>query len=286
MAINLEMTLKRKILLIILITLFILFAFTLFPFLYLEKYYPQKENRSLFKSAERFKSLLKKKDGKGIYALFNQTFQKEISEERFLTAFNQWLKGKKVKKVETKFINVTGFTGQVSTWLWGDEKDYQYLFSSWIKTKKGWYLLWLSPILNQDFEYGVGELKERRELLRLATEKALGADGFEEIFPEFDLPHSLVFLKKGRLEERVKSSRPVLWLTLEEIKEKAKYLSLPFYFDFGAIRIIDNLATVYLDIIPIKGEGNQNFRHTRGLQFQFRRKEDGSWEFVGYGSRW
>lgn len=286
MAINLEMPLKGKIFLLILITLFILFAFALFPFLYQAKYYPQKESRSLFKTAERLKSLLKKKDGKGIYNLFNQTFQREISEERFLAAFNQWLKGKEVKKVETKFINITGFTGQVSTWLWGDEKGYQYLFSSWIKTEKGWQILWLSSLLNQDFAYGVGELKERRELLRLAVEKAFGADGFSEIFPEFDPPRSIVFLKKGRLEEKVKSSLPVLWLTLEEIKEKSNYLSLPLYFDFGAIRIIDNLATVYLDIIPIKGGGNQSFRHTRGLQFQFRRKENGTWEFVGYGSRW
>ncbi|MEO0116423.1 MAG: hypothetical protein ABIK97_02640 [candidate division WOR-3 bacterium] len=279
---------KRNWFLLIFIFLIILFAFALLPFFYLKRNYPDKESWTLFQSAERLKSLLKKKNVKGIYNLFNPTFQREISEERFTTTLAEWLKGKKMRKVETKFTNITGFTGQVSTWVWEDKKNYLYLFTSWIKTDSGWRLLWLTPILSQDFEYGRGEVSERRRLLGLAIKEAFSKEGFGDLFLKLNLPRQLVFIKKGRPEEKPlldKSPLPILWLTLDEIKKKSQYLPIPFYFDFGAIRIIDNLATVYLDIIPIKNGENQSLRQPRGLQFQFRRKE-GDWEFAGYGSRW
>ncbi len=243
----------------------------------------------LLRETKKFNAFLKKGDAKSIYDLFNETFKREIPFEKFALSFNHWIADKKGKRVETRFINITGLFGQVSTWIWEDKRRYHYLFHNWIKTDSGWRLQWLSKILNEDFDYGRRDTVLGKELLKLAVEKAISLNGFKEKFPHFVIPRNIVFLKKGRPEEGSLSFPKfrVLWLTLEEIRKKHRLLSIPVYFDFGAIRIIDNIATVYLDIIPIQSEKIEKRyrRRIRGLQFQFKR-ENGRWNFISYGAKW
>jgi hypothetical protein len=278
---------------IVLLFLFILFAFAFLPVLFLsfdkEKSHFPGVDPPLLKQVNRLNGFLKKGSGKGIYTLFNVAFQKEIPEERFILAFTNWLNGKKTKRIETKFIYPTGIIASVSTWLWQDKDNYQYLYSNWIKTDSGWKLLWLSPVLNQDFDYARGEVEERKEILSLAIEKVLSEDNLVRNFRQNQVPRALIILKKGRPEEDIiprKSSIPILWLTKAEIEKKSQYLSFPFYLDFAAIRIIENLATIYLDLIPIPNGDNPKRSRLRGLQFQFQKNREGVWEFISYGAKW
>jgi len=250
----------------------------------------QDDLSSLLSKVGRFNSALHKRDAREVYNLFNRQFQNETPFEKFATSFKRWIDGKKTDQIETRFINITGLIGQVSTWIWDEKRKgrYHYIFQSWVKTDDGWRLLWLSPLLDGSFRYGMKDLAAVQEILRLAIENALSPGGLEKKFVEFDIPANIVFLKKGRPEELnlLSPDSRVIWLTLEEIKRRHRALSLPFYFDFGQVRIIDNIATAYIDIIPIKKTGRKNpFSRMRGLQFQFR-KENGQWQFVGYGSKW
>ncbi len=268
-----------------LIFFFLTIAFVLLPNFWLSLTGKRNDSSPFKREANQFTSSCKRKDAKGIYRLFNPTFKKEISEEEFKNYFEDWLRGKRMKRVETKFVHITGLTAQVSTWIWEDQRNYQYLFANWIKTDSGWRLFWLSPILPDELRYGDGEIKERKDLLLLAIERALEFGGFKEKFPQFTLPKKIIFLKKGRPEEGIsltKKGNKIFWLTGEEIEREKE--PPPYYFDFGAIRILDNIATVYLDIIPIKGEEKFAFRQ-RGLQFQFK-KTNRTWQFVGYGAQW
>jgi hypothetical protein len=94
----------------------------------------------------------------------------------------------------------------------------------------------------------------------------------------------------------------VLWLTEEEIRSKHHHYGINAYFEFGMIRVMDDIAIGALDIVSIPHANQSTSRiesSRRKVDFiggsktsrrrsisMFFKKVAGKWIFAGYGSKW
>lgn len=255
----------------------------------------QKVNKSpdflkLLEKSSKFNQALKKSNFLLIYQLFNPTFQKEISYDSFANALKEWLKERKINAVRTRYISPTNYSATISTYIYFEKsKDYYYIATNWLNLNDTWYLVWISKILDHNkFAYGNKDKEELKKILKKMIEVAFYENRISEIIPKFKKENYLVILKKEReLEDNISfSNMRIKWLTLDEIKKYAHPLKLRYYIDFGTIRIFDNFAKGYIDIIPIIYESQKNLHlRIRGAEMFFK-KGDNEWQFIGFGSRW
>jgi hypothetical protein len=244
----------------------------------------------LLEKSRKFNQALISGDFFKIYNLFNPTFRKEISYDSFKSAFENWLKDKNISAVRTKFINPTGYTAIVSTYIYFNKnKDYFYLATNWINLNDTWYLVWITKVLDYaKFDYGNKNNEELKKVLKKMIEVAFQENQITEFIPGFKKTDYLVILKKERKIEHQFSFEKlrIKWLTIDEIKKYTHRLKLRYYIDFGTIRIFDNFAKGYLDIIPIIYESQKKLHlRRRGIEMFFK-KVNNEWQFAGFGSRW
>ncbi|MEO0119269.1 MAG: hypothetical protein ABIK60_01840 [candidate division WOR-3 bacterium] len=244
----------------------------------------------LLEKSSKFNQALRKSNFLSIYQLFNPTFRKEISYDSFAKALKEWLKDRKIAAVRTRYINPTSYSAIVSTYIYFEKsKDYYYIATNWLNLKDTWYLVWISKILDHNkFNYGNKNKEEMKKILKKMIEIAFYENKISEIIPKFKKENYLVILKKEReLEHNISfPNMRIKWLNLEEIKKYAYRLKLRYYIDFGTIRIFDNFAKGYIDIIPIVYEFQKNSHlRVRGVEMFFK-KENNNWQFISFGSRW
>ncbi len=244
----------------------------------------------LLEKSSKFNQALRKSNFLTIYQLFNSTFRKEISYDSFVKAMREWLKDRKIAAVRTRYINPTKYSAIVSIYIYFEKsKDYYYIATNWLNLKDTWRLVWISKILDYNkFNYGNKNKEELKKILKKMIEIAFYENKISKIIPKFRKESYLVILKKEReLEHNISfPNMRIKWLTLEEIKKNAYRLKLKYYIDFGTIRIFDNFAKGYIDIIPIiyEFQKNSHFR-IRGVEMFFK-KENDDWQFIAFGSRW
>jgi hypothetical protein len=243
----------------------------------------------------RFINALARKDGSSIYHMFNSTFQREISPDQLDAAIERWYGSHLYRGVKFGTVNIVGLSGHITSWIsFKDIPDTKFIYQYWIKSDSGWKLMWLSGILNyKDFNYGDWDTVAQHKVMQAMFEQALTDSGLKALFPEFELTKTMVILYRPErnFTEIKLPNQKVLWLTEEEIKNKFRHYGINAYFDFGMIRVMDDIAIGALDIVSITSRKQQGtslkalLNRRRSISMFFK-KETGKWVFAGYGSKW
>jgi len=260
----------------------------------------------LFQKGLKFVNALAHKDGAGIYRMFNSTFQKEIGLEQFEGAIERWYGSNSYRSVKFGTVNIMGLSGHITSWIsFKDTPESKFVYQYWIKSDGGWKLMWLSGILNyKDFSYGDWDTVAQHAVMQGMFEQAVTDSGLKALFQEFELTKNMVILSRPNCNF-CKINLPkhkVLWLTEEEIKSKHHQYGINAYFDFGMIRVMDDIAIGALDIVTIPHANQASARiesPRRKVDFiggskttrrrsisMFFKKVAGKWIFAGYGSKW
>ncbi len=229
---------------------------------------------------------LKENNDSLVYALFNATFIKENNYDSFVSVLTQWRGGRKIKKIKIQKLSVLGRGGHITSWVTFDNREQKFLYQSWIKSKTGWKILWLSKLLPQTFAYGIDDGEEIKQIKLLALKELIPRQGIKRIIVEHPIPETIIIATaKGtpKLYPRLPNYVIREW-TPEEIKRYYFKTGALFFLEFATIRILDDIATCYVDIKPLYRQIPRLTRN-RGLQLYFI-KENNTWYFDSYGSKW
>lgn len=251
--------------------------------------YLNPEQKSLSIRIKEFLRALKDKDATRIYALFNNTFQREVNQTRVEEALTDWYNQRKIKRMKLGPINIFGLGGHISTWFtFHNSSEMGFIYQYWVKTDNGWKLLWLSNFLNQSFLYGVSDTIVPKRIIPLMIKTITEEPGLSRVFPKMELGDRIAFLKNPLgFFYRVNSLKTrVFWISKEDVLKHARPLKINAVFNIALIRVIENIAIVSLDIIPIKSAvPPSGLTRTRGIQLFFKQTAT-DWEFAGYGVKW
>lgn len=240
----------------------------------------------LMKACRKLIKGLKENNDFLVYSLFNTTFIKENNYDSFASVLTQWRGGRKIKKIKIQKLSVLGRGGNITSWVTFDNREQKFLYQSWIKTKTGWKVLWLSKLLPQTFAYGVDDREEIKQIKLLALKELIPQQGIKRIIVEHPIPETIIIATaKGtpKLYPRLPNYVIREW-TPEEIKRYYFKTGALFFLEFATIRILDDIATCYVDIKPLYRQIPRLTRN-RGLQLYFI-KENNTWYFDSYGSKW
>ncbi|MEO0085877.1 MAG: hypothetical protein ABIK37_04525 [candidate division WOR-3 bacterium] len=236
--------------------------------------------------AQRFARALVDGQTRDIYRLFVPAFREEIGFARFDSAFRVWRDGRNITRVRNRVIDVRGLGGHASTYVYfGGNRDYEYVYQSWVNTGNGWQLAWLSNILDQTFQYGRSDTAALRSATSAALTWVLSDAGLGHIHRRFVLPETVIVVTQGRHEEGVipAAGRPLLWLSEEELNA-FRVPDVPFYCELGLVRLFGPTAVAAVDFVPVR-EGQPPLDRRRGIEIYLRR-ENGNWRFESVGKVW
>uniref|UniRef100_A0A7C4GHM9 DUF4440 domain-containing protein n=1 Tax=candidate division WOR-3 bacterium TaxID=2052148 RepID=A0A7C4GHM9_UNCW3 len=236
--------------------------------------------------AQRFARALVDGQSRDIYRLFVPAFREEISFARFDSALNAWRQNRQIRRVRNRVIDVRGLGGHASTYIYfGSNRDYDYVYQSWVNAGEGWQLAWLSNILDQTFQYGRSDTHELRSATSAALNWVLSDAGIRRVHRRLVLPDTVIIVTSGRQEEGdlPVAGRPLVWLTEEELA-RLRLLPAPFYCELGLVRLFGPVAVATVDFVPVR-EGQPPLDRRRGIQLYMRR-EDEQWRFDSVGKVW
>ncbi len=244
-----------------------------------DEYLLLKEVRKLIKG-------LKENNDSLVYSLFNLTFTKENRYDSFASILSQWRNGRKIKRIKIQKLSILGRGGNITSWVTFDNREQKFLFQSWIKTKTGWKILWLSKLLPQTFAYGQNNSDEIKQIKSLTLKQLITQQDIKRIIKENPIPETIIIASpKGapKLYFRLPNYVVREW-TADEIKKSYFKTGALFFLEFATIRILGDIATCYIDIKPLYRQ-IPHLTRTRGLQLYFV-KENNQWVFDSYGSKW
>lgn len=242
---------------------------------------------ALMKEVKKFNRSLQKNDTRAIYNLFNSSFRNETSFEEFHQAYLVWLNNRKFTEMKIQQVGASERTGFVACMLAFKNKPEAFLYQSWIKTGSGWKIVWLNRLLPREMlSYGENQVAE----IQIIKNRTL-----HELFN-----NNLIYLIIGNVEtpkeifiEAVPNHPPVDYVlsnyTIRELPIKDIMKQLPntdafFWLEFATVRIIDDIASIYIDIHPMY-PNLPGLSRTKGVQLYFI-KQDNYWHFDSPGSHW
>jgi hypothetical protein len=221
-----------------------------------------------------------------LYDIFNATFRQEVDTSTFYSAVNKWLKGRKVKKVSLDNLAVLGRGGYITGWILFDNNEKTFLYQHWIRNKDGWKLLWLTKILPHTLTYGVSNQAEITKVRNRTLEELISRRGIKNITRGLPMPETIpvrIFEPSQKSNFQI-PAHTIMEMTIDEIKAQARKFGALYYLEFATTRILDDVATSYVDIHPLY-KNLTGLKRYRGLELFFVRVND-NWEFDSYGSRW
>lgn len=236
--------------------------------------------------AQRFARSLVDGQSREIYRLFVPAFRDEISFSRFDSALRVWRQNRNITRVRNRVIDVRGLGGHASTYVYfGSNRDYEYIYQSWVNTGGSWQLAWLSNILDQTFQYGRSDTYALRSATGAALNWVLSDAGLRQVHRRFVLPDTVVIVTQGRHEEGVvpTAGRPLRWLSEEELAG-LDASRVPFYCELGLVRLFGPTAVAAIDFVPLR-EDQPPLDRRRGIELYLRRNE-GNWRFESVGKVW
>jgi hypothetical protein len=245
------------------------------------------ETQELITEIEKLAQAFKNNDVSAVYYLFNSSFQDESSLAEFSEAFLIWLNQRKFIKMDIQNLRIVGRIGHVSSKLRFSNKTEAFLYQSWIKTGQGWKIIWLNRLLPHDMlRYGDShkydvQLIKQRSLDELFTNKRISL-----ITNELELPE-IIFIQTDQERKQPYFSLPdytVKEVSADEIVSQAQQTEALFWLEFATIRIIDDIASIYIDIHPLY-HNIPVLSRTRGIQLFFIQK-NGHWDFDSSGASW
>ncbi len=225
-----------------------------------------------------------------VYRLFVPVFRQEVDFARFDSAVRAWQRGRRIARIKNRVVETKGLGASVSSYVFFQgERDYEYLYESWVFTDSGWELTWISNILDQTFQYGQSDTVAMRQVAKRGLEFLLSPEGMSWFrMRRVNLPETVVVVQHQRLEEEGWSlaNRTVLWRTPAEIVAGVFLPGMPFYCEFGVVRVLGSVALVALDLKPWPYyQGRPVLPRRRGLQV-FLKKVKGDWQVHSVGKRW
>ncbi|MGQ9678393.1 MAG: hypothetical protein ACUVUD_03835 [bacterium] len=227
---------------------------------------------------------------RALYQTFVPVFRREVEFSRFDSAFDRWLHGRRPFRVMSKVVEKRGLGGYVSTYVYFEgEKDYEYLYHSWIYTDSGWELAWVSGLLNQSFLYGRSETLAMRAVAQAALEFFLSPEGLRWLrLGKIALPETIVVVQRGRIEEgaMVISGHTALWQTPLVMRDKPAFPLMPLYCEFGMVRVFGSVALAVLDFKSWPYyHGRRVLKRPRGMEI-YLKKQGEEWQVSSVGKVW
>jgi hypothetical protein len=224
--------------------------------------------------------LLAQGNSRTLYDLFVPQFRADIPFARFDSSLKAWYRGGQLKRIKAQLIDVRGLGGHASTWAYfRNEPTYRYVYQNWLYTNSGWRLVWLSNILNQTMQFGNRDSQATLAVAQAALEHITAPAHLADVAPGLSLPDT-VFVSWPAAGVLFRSAqRPVRTVTPEG--EATLPPNVPFFFRFGLIRVMDDIATCAVDLRP----SGPKRRSARSLQLYFDRKGS-SWQMNSSGKRW
>ncbi len=227
--------------------------------------------------------LLARGDSRLLYDRFVPQFRADVPYARFDSSVRAWYRGGRLKRVRAQLIDVRGLGGHASTWVFFDgEPTYRYVYQNWLYTDAGWQLLWLSNVLDRSMQFGDRDSAALLAVAQAALDHITAPGRIVELGPGLLLPDTVVVSWPGPAPG-FRASRPVR--TVTPATENALMPRVPYYFRFGQIRVLGDIATCALDVRPTKWRVPGGPRNTRSLQFYFDRRGS-SWLLNSSGKRW
>jgi len=223
-----------------------------------------------------------------IYRMFVPGFQSEIKFSRFDSALSAWSHGRRIVRARSKVVDIRGLGGHVSSWIFfKHESDYSYVYQSWLHSRNGWNLVWLSNILNQSFQYGRTDTAELEAITQAALNYIVSPGALKIPRCHFTVPDTIVVLNPGPKRKEILKAlgHPVIMLNRKEIHVDSLMLNVPFYFEFAFARVFGEIATCTVDLRPTVPSCPGLLRHHRSIQLFLERKDD-SWQVQSVGKVW
>jgi len=229
-----------------------------------------------------------------VYQMFVPTFQDEIRFSRFDSAFSAWHRNRRIKHARSRVVDIRGLGGHVSTRVVFDKQSgYSYVYQSWLYTRDGWELMWLSNIMNQTFQYGRTDTAELDEISEAALGYLTSEHGLKRISRKLSLPQVVVAVHRGRKGSKLTQvrGRTVCWLTQEEAKDGISTLGVPFYFEFALVRGLGEFALATVDLRPTSKNRTGPVKRSRGIQLYLEREsaeleQTSHWKVHSIGKIW
>jgi hypothetical protein len=146
--------------------------------------------------------------------------------------------------------------------------------------------MWLTKVLPRNLYYGESHLSDNRKIQEASLEKLIIDNSINRVTADLKIPNIIIIklADNTRKKNYYLPGYTIYELTNVEIKRQAQKLGALFYLEFGNTRIIENIASCYIGVHPIKKNIPQLYR-IRGEQFYYV-KEDGIWHFDSYGTKW
>jgi hypothetical protein len=244
-----------------------------------------KENFELAYKTQRLTEALVSEDTRTIYWLFAPAFRAENSFARFDSAMDEWYQGRRVARASRRVTGINGPAATASTGIWfAGEKDYNYLFQSWLNTGRTWELVWVSRVIDQSFQYGRSDTAELRKVAGTALRYVMSPPGRAALHISMPVPETLVVVRRGMPEEGPIADIngiPVIWLAPDEVLDREKMPDVPYYCGFALLRITGDMATAVLDFYVGGREARSGIKG-RGIEV-FLQRRNGDWQFKTTG---
>jgi hypothetical protein len=249
------------------------------------------EEKLLFKKVEELALFLKRGEPEKIYLLFNSSFQNEIPYDTFLEKYNAWRKNRRVKTIRYTYFKRLGRIAHVSSMIRFDNRQENYCYQSWILSNNGWKLVWLTNFLPRELlKYGESRRYELLTIKQLALKELFAHQKIKTITGNLPLPKTIL-IKGSQNYSRSYYNLPdfiIKEMTLPTIKAQVSKSDVFYYLDFATVRIIDDVASVYIDIVPLQAN-IPKFNRRRGMQLFFINKgseKNPEWKYEGIGAIW
>jgi len=247
-----------------------------------------KSNYELALQTERLTEAVVANRPRDIYRMFTPAFAAEHSFASFDSAFARWYGGRRIIRASHKVVDIKGPSGHVSSWfVFAGERDYEYVYQSWLNTGHGWELVWLRPILDPSFAFGQTDSLELVKAAEVGLRYVLSKPGLALFKAGFVRPDTVVIVRLGRPGEGEFrfDSLPLYWTTPAEIRAGARLPRTQFLLNLALVRVIGDMALVTVDVTPTTRDFLGRKRHAQGVEIYLARAGN-EWRFSDVGKKW
>lgn len=243
--------------------------------------------KSLMREVDKLTLAFAKKDAEAVYNLFNSAFRNETSFDEFNSAFSSWFDKRKFVRMKIQHAGASFRTGYVSCLLEFHKQQDIFLYQSWIKTGRGWQLVWLNKLLPREMLiYGENDKRQLQKIKQRSLDELLTNNLIALITGDVEIPKN-IFVKTDSYQTNSDFFVPgytIREMPLKDIIAQAASNRALFWLEFATVRIIEDIASIYIDVHPLYRDIPKLTR-TRGIQLYFIHK-DNHWYFDSPVSRW
>jgi hypothetical protein len=227
-------------------------------------------------------------DTRGLYRLFNESFQAENSYARFDSAVRAWQRGRRFARAGRKIVEIRPPSAAVSAYyVFEGERDYRYLYENWVFDGRSWELAWVSRILDSSFQYGQADSARLGAAAEAALRWLVSDEGLRSFKRPLPRPGVLVLVRKGLPGEGdydVPGSE-VRWVSRDQARDPRRLPPVPYIYSLALVRLMGEVAQVTFDLIPADAASPGLLGRERSIEVFLTHGRNG-WRVAGRGRLW